>query len=451
MVLAAIGLLAIAGYYTFQTQAKAALAAEVQRTAGQPLTTDELEQWHRVPDGTKDLTKAWQEALAPCRTREFSRSSFDLPRLGIAKVPPIGEPLPEELHAQTEAFINKHRATLDQIYALSEQRGEMRVPRDFRILFELSETVLAINQGSRFLTMEFELLAREPDFEPAFRNLKARMAMAETLAHEPDAVSMMSRMANFGVMLNDLKRLAANHACTDDELARLQAMLRTFDPHPQLPLAVMGERARIYLIYHTKGRLPTDDEDVLAMEDEPPSGGIVTSRDLRGVLRPRDAALGLRALNDLYDAAQQPLPQAIHAIADVEEQVQTFMIDHSLQAWLWYPASRTTVPQLVSMLESTMFADARAVATRNMTIISLGLRRYRLKHKKLPATLDELVPDFLDAVPIDPYDGQPVRYLSQADSALLYCLGSDLINNGGETDEHLLKPDLAEKVTWPAE
>ncbi len=451
MVLAAIGLLAIAAYYTFQMQAKAALAAEVQRTAGQPLTTDELEQWHRVPAGTKDLTSAWRQALAPCSTREFSQGSRDLPVLGIAKVPPISEPLPEELRAQMEAFIEQHRATLDQIYAVAEQSGEVRFSRNFRRVFDFSDTPQQTRAGLRFLTMEFELLAREPDFEPAFRNLKARLAIAETLANEPDGISMLIRVAIFGVVLSDVQRLAAHHAYTDDELARLQALIRAFDPHPQLALAALGERARIYQIYHTKGRFPGDDEDILAMADKIPSEDIVTSRDLRGIFRPRDAALGLAALNDVYEATQQPLPQAIHAIADIEEEIETFLTAHPFRTRLLYPASRTTAPELVSMLESSMFAEARAVATRNMTLVSLGLRRYRLKHKKLPATLDELVPDFLAAAPTDPYDGQPVRYLPQADSALLYCLGNDLIDNGGETDEHLLKPDLAEKVTWPAE
>ena len=40
----------------------------------------------------------------------------------------------------------------------------------------------------------------------------------------------------------------------------------------------------------------------------------------------------------------------------------------------------------------------------------LALRLHRSERGKLPATLDALVPKYLPAVPLDPYDDRPFRY-----------------------------------------
>ncbi len=43
-------------------------------------------------------------------------------------------------------------------------------------------------------------------------------------------------------------------------------------------------------------------------------------------------------------------------------------------------------------------------------IAALACKSYRAKHGKLPDSLDELVPEFLDEVPLDPYDGERLRW-----------------------------------------
>ena len=44
------------------------------------------------------------------------------------------------------------------------------------------------------------------------------------------------------------------------------------------------------------------------------------------------------------------------------------------------------------------------------------MRRYRLQHDgKLPASLDELVPEFLEAVPVEPQSGKAFELIVTAD------------------------------------
>lgn len=60
---------------------------------------------------------------------------------------------------------------------------------------------------------------------------------------------------------------------------------------------------------------------------------------------------------------------------------------------------------------------------------------FRKAHGDLPATLDELVPGFLDRTPKDVMDGQPVRYRrSDTGGYLLWSVGANRIDDGARTD-----------------
>ena len=66
----------------------------------------------------------------------------------------------------------------------------------------------------------------------------------------------------------------------------------------------------------------------------------------------------------------------------------------------------------------------------------------RAQQGQLPASLEELVPRHLAAVPLDPYDGEPLRYSHE--TGVLYSVGEDFIDSGGST-----RPDWRYTV-WDA-
>lgn len=64
---------------------------------------------------------------------------------------------------------------------------------------------------------------------------------------------------------------------------------------------------------------------------------------------------------------------------------------------------------------------------------AVALKRFQLKHGKLPEALDELAPEFFPSVLIDPYDGKPLCYHPNVDGTyLLYCVGENGVDDGGD-------------------
>jgi hypothetical protein len=87
----------------------------------------------------------------------------------------------------------------------------------------------------------------------------------------------------------------------------------------------------------------------------------------------------------------------------------------------------------VGSLTATIWKTIRMEAARRVVITAIALKRFQLKHGKLPETLGELAPEFFTVVPLDPYDGKPLRYHPNADGTyLLYCVGEDGVDDGGD-------------------
>ncbi len=76
---------------------------------------------------------------------------------------------------------------------------------------------------------------------------------------------------------------------------------------------------------------------------------------------------------------------------------------------------------------------------------ALAARNYYDGNHALPQTLAALVPEYLPAVPLDPFDGQPLRY--NPARGLIYSVGTDLKDNGGSKSVDL--PHEAKEYTDP--
>ncbi|MGD8452488.1 MAG: hypothetical protein PVJ57_11765 [Phycisphaerae bacterium] len=95
---------------------------------------------------------------------------------------------------------------------------------------------------------------------------------------------------------------------------------------------------------------------------------------------------------------------------------------------------------LAPSMEDATELQFSILAKRRMAATALALRLYELDHGHRPASLDELVPDYLPAVPRDPFaaDNRPLSYLPDATSPVLYS-----VSLNGEDDEGrvALRPD----------
>jgi hypothetical protein len=72
------------------------------------------------------------------------------------------------------------------------------------------------------------------------------------------------------------------------------------------------------------------------------------------------------------------------------------------------------------------WADCAFIANLHLIQAGLAVECYQRRHTKLPADLGALVPEFLPAVPIDPYNGKQLGMVRTSEGLLIYSVGSDL-------------------------
>jgi hypothetical protein len=72
-------------------------------------------------------------------------------------------------------------------------------------------------------------------------------------------------------------------------------------------------------------------------------------------------------------------------------------------------------------------------ARRRTALAVLAIERYRAANKnQLPNDLQDLVPAFIEAVPKDPFDGNPIRYGRLSRGYVVYSVGKDRQDNQGK-------------------
>ena len=91
----------------------------------------------------------------------------------------------------------------------------------------------------------------------------------------------------------------------------------------------------------------------------------------------------------------------------------------------------------ISAARATISRYDRVLLIRTGLSVLIALERYRRAHGQCPETLDELVPGWLAALPLDPWSDKPFVYRRQnePDSTgfgfMLYSIGANRVNDGG--------------------
>jgi hypothetical protein len=108
--------------------------------------------------------------------------------------------------------------------------------------------------------------------------------------------------------------------------------------------------------------------------------------------------------------ADMPIPERLKAAMSVE--------------YIAPRVNRLGVTMFTGDLPQLFLSDASFIASRNLILAGIAAERYSRKYGKLPENLDAMVPEFLSAIPDDPFTGEPLRSVF-TDRLLIYSVGAD--------------------------
>lgn len=100
----------------------------------------------------------------------------------------------------------------------------------------------------------------------------------------------------------------------------------------------------------------------------------------------------------------------------------------------------TLAYSLIPVYEGLLAKKCQENVTVAATQALLAIKCYQLKHGRLPDNLAALVPEFLPRVPVDDFDGKPLRYLK--DKKLIHSIGKNLRDEHGASDDIVFPIDF---------
>jgi hypothetical protein len=86
---------------------------------------------------------------------------------------------------------------------------------------------------------------------------------------------------------------------------------------------------------------------------------------------------------------------------------------------------------LLPSLSKLSLKGASADASAKLAATAFAIEEFRQNNHRLPEGLKDLTPQFMEAVPIDPFDGKPIRYRKLERGYVIYSVDADGRDDGG--------------------
>jgi hypothetical protein len=125
-------------------------------------------------------------------------------------------------------------------------------------------------------------------------------------------------------------------------------------------------------------------------------------------------------MDTCIEAAQLPETQRLARFRQIRHEVESLSALHTIV--------KGSVPVMSPIAELDLLFRAHLRLVRT----ALALERHRLATGKLPPDLESLVPQYLERTPLDPFDGQAIRYRPTTRGYILYSVNKDGQDNGGQ-------------------
>ena len=407
-------LICVGAFALFRLRLTSKLQARIDaiRAAGYPVTCAELDQWYKIPPNVENAAYTIIDAFSYYKLWDKDKSE-PLPVVGQAKLPARTEPLPEEMKALITQYVADNNEALELLHA-GAAIEYCRYPIDLSAGLEtLVPDLSEIRKGIFLLELEAILHAEHGDDKLAIRSVKSCFGIARSLAKEPVTISQLVRSACQNRAATTIEYCINRIEFTDEQLVELIECTHNSERITNMSYALVGERCNGISFFKAPGSVDTD-----------LIGGI-PFRPLLALYKAvgmadSDAIIYLDLMDEYMKITRLPLHQRQEAAKAVDTRFQSTSRVHVL-LYVMMPA----------MVRITTI-DTRNIAQLLTARTGLAIERYRLTAGKLPDKLVDLVPDYLDAVPMDPFDGKELRYKKLETGFVVYSIGEDLSDDGGK-------------------
>ena len=243
----------------------------------------------------------------------------------------------------------------------------------------------------------------------AIRAARAALAVSRAIGDEPLLVSQLVRIAA-GVLAAQTAMQVIAWGEPTEGLAELQAELLAEAEVPYFRIGMRGERAMLDRVFRglADGTIPVEHWFGYAEIHNPGPQHYAMFKTYRAFI-PGDHAKSLEITSKYVEAAKLPHHEQLAALGAIP-------IPPGAPEEFRYILTRLFLPACQKVAEAGLRARAELLAAATC----VACERFRQKHGRWPETPAELVPAYLPAVPLNPFDGKPISYRTFPDRIAVY-------------------------------
>ena len=406
-------LLAVAMLFDANARRRLDRAMAEARAAGGPVTLEELEAARKVwPDEENGAL-----VILSLTTRLSAIPSEEgvdlLPIVGKADLPPLGQRWTDETDRAVARQLERLSRELADIDRLSDfDGGRFPVTIAPNPLETLLPHLAHVRTSCKLKSLQIIHRAMQGRTASLIDDVTVMLRHGQLFEDSFCLIEGLVRVALDSQTVCIIEHVVAQTTLDPSQLRQLDRLLADLDRNDRMFRAIQGERT--FFIGATDFFRATGDLGGVgpSLPIKPKLPG------LRGWLM-RDQALGLQLFNQMVNAGPQT-GKMRHAAREIEAKLQALPS--------YYVFTGLLVPSLTRALE----LDLRLTAQIRSARTALAAERYRLDKGCFPEQIDQLMPDYLDAVPTDPFDDKPLRCRVDEDAVTIYSVGSNGIDDGGD-------------------
>ncbi|GMW03718.1 MAG: hypothetical protein AMXMBFR84_48520 [Candidatus Hydrogenedentota bacterium] len=393
------------------------------RSAGYPATLEELNAWYApVPDpenAAVDYIAAFElmEGTDPGgnKLESLVLRPDSLPR---------GVPFPEDWLAEVKGHLDQSAAPLEKIKVASA-KSKSRYPIDLNkgFIVEFPHLGTARSAG-RLVSLAAYQSAAAGDFDAYTEYHRQIFAVADSLAMEPTLISQLVWIAVRQVAFTNLQETMSRYAIPDTALVELRKIHRDTETKESYERAYVGERifgaSNIHAIY--TGELDVEAHENLFVSESLKQSVMNAARASENQSLLEEEIAYLRAFDPILNAKSKSWPEILDAGGQVDLALRS---ENSLMAG-----------SIADMITRSVAAFARDAAANRTAAIATSIEQFRNKRNRLPVDLLEMVPEYFQAVPKDPFDDKPLKYKRLPVGYVVYSVYMDKADEGGVDFDH---------------
>lgn len=286
----------------------------------------------------------------------------------------------------------------------------------------------AVKQCAQVVQLRAVAELQNGQSDKALEDVKLLFRLSDANTNEPFLISHLVGIAIFQIALQPIYEGLAKHEWTGSQLAQLDSELAPVDYLADYKSAMRGEMDFCelgfcdYVRHHPKELFEIGDND----NSSPPFLGVMLLHLVPTGWYYQNQLACARAMEQFYlpeaDVSSSIVsPAAIRKASDVVAAETRHLSPYNV-------FGRMLLPALSGAVERFAYAHNSA----NMARVAIALERYYLTHGQYPDSLDILAPTFMEQLPHDIVNGQPLHYHRGSDGQfVLYSVGWNARDDGG--------------------